>query len=82
MFFFNDFNVVVHVFLFPRKDVNAYVMDRGMPSLSALTACFWMKSADTINRGAPLSYAVPAQANEFVVFEYKSFILEITSEQR
>lgn len=52
-----------------------------MPSLSALTACFWMKAADT-NEGTPLGYAVPGQSNEFIIYSYNSFMLFVGGEYR
>lgn len=52
-----------------------------MPSLSAVTACFWMKAAD-VNAGTPLSYAVSGQDNEFIIYNYKSFMLFVGGELR
>ena len=76
--------VVGNVFLFPRKGVSDYVIvNHGMPNgLSALTACFWMKSADKENKGTPLSYAVRGQHNEFLVYNYKFFSLSVNNEWR
>ena len=70
------------MFLFPQKGVTDYAIVSGMRSLSALTACFWMKTADTVNSGTPLSYAVPGSYNEFIIFNYKSFRLEIGGDNR
>lgn len=73
---------VGNVFLFPQKGVTDYVIVPGMRSLSAVTACFWMKTADTVNTGTPLSYAVPGTDNEFIVYNYKSFQLFVGSDSR
>jgi len=35
-----------------------------MSSLTAVTVCFWMKTADTGKEGTPLSYAVSGRDNE------------------
>ena len=68
--------------MFPRQGVNDYVIIRGsMPNLSALTACLWMKATD-VNAGTPLGYAVSDQANEFIIYNYKSFMLFIGGEYR
>ncbi|KAL9979429.1 hypothetical protein ACROYT_G017100 [Oculina patagonica] len=75
-------NKVGNAFLFPRRAVNDYVIIRDtMPSLSAVTACLWMKAAD-VNAGTPLSYAVPGQDNEFIIYNYKSFVLWLGGEYR
>ena len=52
-----------------------------MNNLSALTACLWMTAADT-NAGTPLGYAVPGQDNEFVIYNYQSFMLFVGGENR
>ena len=52
-----------------------------MPNLSALTACLWMKATDT-NSGTPLGYAVPGQDNEFIIYNYKSFMLFVGGNYR
>lgn len=81
--FFSHFDgVVENVFLFPRRGVSDYVIIRGsMPHLSALTACLWMKTTDT-NAGTPLGYAVPGQDNEFIIYNYKRFMLFIGGQSR
>jgi len=40
-----------------------------------LTVEFWMKSSDTTKAGTVLSYAVPGQDNEFMLFDYRNFSL-------
>ena len=52
-----------------------------MPNLSALTACLWMKTTDT-NSGTPLGYAVPGQGNEFIIYNYQSFMLFVGGNHR
>ncbi|XP_078356032.1 uncharacterized protein LOC144640838, partial [Oculina patagonica] len=59
--------------LFPRKGTNDYVITRGMPSLTAVTMCFWMKTADKGNRGVPLSYATSKDHNELAIWDYRKF---------
>ncbi|KAL9979839.1 hypothetical protein ACROYT_G017558 [Oculina patagonica] len=57
-----------YALLFPRKGTSDYVIIRGMPSLTAVTVCLWMKTADTGNGGVPLSYAVSgADDNELTL---------------
>ena len=50
-------------------------MTGGMPSLKAVTVCFWMKTADTGNEGVALSYAVSGRDNELSLFDYRNFML-------
>ena len=40
-----------------------------------------MKATDT-NAGTPLGYAVPGQDNEFIIYNYKSFMLFIGGKYR
>ncbi|XP_020610724.1 neuronal pentraxin-2-like [Orbicella faveolata] len=73
---------VGNALLFPRRGKSDYVIIRGsMPNLSALTACLWMKAADT-NIGTPLGYAVSDQDNEFIIYNYKSFMLFVGGSYR
>ncbi|UCE38011.1 MAG: PKD domain-containing protein [Thermoplasmata archaeon] len=44
----------------------------GFPS-TELTVEFWMNSSDSTKAGTPISYAVPWQANEFILLNYKNF---------
>ena len=65
-----------YALLFPRKGTSDYVMTRGMPSLTAVTVCLWIKTADTGNQGTLLSYAVSAGSNnELVLYDYTNFDL-------
>ncbi|KAJ7383576.1 biological adhesion [Desmophyllum pertusum] len=63
--------------LFPRKGTSDYVITRSMPSLTAVTVCFWMKTTDTGNEGTPLSYAESGSSgrDELVLFDYRDFSL-------
>ena len=40
-----------------------------------------MKATDT-NAGTPLGYAVPGQDNEFIIYNYKSFLLFVGGNSR
>ncbi|XP_078364483.1 neuronal pentraxin-2-like [Oculina patagonica] len=60
--------------LFPRKGTSDYVIKGGMPSLTAVTMCFWMKTADKGNEGVPLSYAATSKDhNELAIWDYRKF---------
>ena len=62
-----------YALLFPRKGTSDYVMTRGMPSLTAVTVCLWIKTADTGNVGTPLSYALSTQLdNEIILDDYRN----------
>ncbi|XP_078367070.1 neuronal pentraxin-2-like [Oculina patagonica] len=61
-----------YALLFPRKGTSDYVMTRGMPSLTAVTVCVWMKTNDTGNEGTPLSYAVSGSYNELILIDYRN----------
>ncbi|CAH3168318.1 unnamed protein product, partial [Pocillopora meandrina] len=59
---------------FPRKGISDYVIiTRGMPNLSAVTVCLWMKTADTRNEGTPLSYVVSGGREELLLYNYRNF---------
>ena len=54
-----------------------------MPSLTAVTVCPWMKTADTGNEGTPLSYAVSSgRDNELVFMDYRNFRLWVGNGDR
>ncbi|XP_078367117.1 neuronal pentraxin-1-like isoform X4 [Oculina patagonica] len=61
-----------YALLFPRKGTSDYVIIRGMPSLTAVTVCLWMKTADTGNEGTPLGYNV-GSTNELLLHDYRNF---------
>ena len=48
-----------------------------MPSLTAVTVCLWMKTADTGNEGSLLSYAVSGRDNELLLLDYRNFLLNV-----
>ena len=51
--------------LFPYKSKNDYVIiTHGIPSLTAVTVCMWIKTNATGKNGALLSYAVSGSDNE------------------
>ena len=49
----------------------------GMPSLTAVTVCLWIKTTDTGNYGTPLSYAASGSDNELVLLDYRNFGLGV-----
>ncbi|XP_022799791.1 neuronal pentraxin-2-like [Stylophora pistillata] len=64
--------VADYAFEFLRKGTRDYVIiTSGMPNLTAVTACLWMKTADTGNEGTQLSYAVSGSDNELTLWNYK-----------
>ena len=58
-----------YALLFPGKGTGDYVMTRDIPSLTAVTVCLWMKTADTGNAGTPLRYAVSGSTNELLLID-------------
>ena len=54
----------------------------GLPDLTQFTLCFWMTSNDTKNTGTPLSYSLKEQDNELLIYNYKSFRLDIGGDER
>ncbi|KAJ7380290.1 hypothetical protein OS493_011006 [Desmophyllum pertusum] len=71
-----------YALLFPRRGTGDYVITRGMPSLTAVTVCFWMKTSDTGNEGTPLSYAVPGRDNEWDLVDYRNFLFWVGGSHR
>ncbi|MCW5557614.1 MAG: cadherin-like domain-containing protein [Verrucomicrobiae bacterium] len=47
-----------------------------------LTVEFWMKSSDTTKAGSVISYSVPGQDNEFLLFDYRNFDLYVGGASR
>ncbi|MBL9175134.1 MAG: carboxypeptidase regulatory-like domain-containing protein [Verrucomicrobiales bacterium] len=41
------------------------------------TVEFWMRSTNSVNRGTILSYAVPGQDNEFLIFDVRNLIVYV-----
>ena len=78
-----DFFVTDYALNFPSRDANdGFVNIWGMPSLTQFIVCLWMKSSDTGNDGTPFSYAAPSNANEIVLYGYKSFSFYIHGASR
>ena len=71
-----------YTLLFPRKGTSDYIITRGMPSLTAVTVCLWMKTADTGNEGSLLSYAVSGRDNELLLLDYRNFLLWVDGGHR
>ena len=68
---------------FPRKGTSDYVIiTRGMPNLSAVTVCLWIKTADTRNAGTPLSYVVSGGREELLLYDYRNFRVFINNHHR
>ncbi len=67
-----------YALLFPRKGTTDYVITSGMPNLTAVTVCLWMKTADTGNEGIPLSYAASTvDNNELTLWDYRNLRLRV-----
>ncbi|XP_068680406.1 C-reactive protein-like [Montipora foliosa] len=64
-----------YTLLFPHRGTEDYVITHGMPELTALTVCLWMRTNDTQNKGTPLSYNLQAGGDkeELVLWDYKDF---------
>ena len=58
-----------------------YAQVWNMPSWSAFTVCFWMKSGGT-NAGTPFSYAVQGEDKELLLINYDNFKLLIGGEEK
>jgi len=43
--------------------------------ITETTVSFWMRSGDTTNQGTPFSYATSGSDNEFLIYNYNSFII-------
>ena len=78
---FNWFSVSPNYsLLFPYKSKNDYVIiTHGMPSLTAVTVCMWIKTNATGNRGTLLSYAVSGQDNELLLLRPRDFVFSLRS---
>ncbi|XP_068679517.1 neuronal pentraxin-2-like [Montipora foliosa] len=61
--------------------VSDYVNIWGMPGLSQVTVCLWMKS-NSSNVGVPFSYAVNGEDDELLLYNYGSFDLCIGGQCR
>lgn len=61
----------------PTKDVSSYTNIWGMPSLTAFTLCFWIRTNDKSRDGTAFSYGVPGSYNEILVDRYGEFALYV-----
>ena len=76
-------SVTGYTLQFPKKGTSDYVIiTSGMPNLTAVTVCLWMKTTDTTNKGTPLSYAVSGTRDELVLFNYRNFVVYINDHGR
>ena len=80
--FKKPFSITDYALEFPTSGVNDYVNIWGMPSLTELTVCWWMKSSDSKNDGTVFSYAVPGMDNEFIAFNYRNFRIYVNGANR
>ena len=55
--------------LFHRRTTSDYVISEGGPDMTALTACFWVKTNQTKGQPFYISYAVPGDDNEFLMYD-------------
>ena len=53
--------------LFHRRNISDYLISEGAPNMTALTACFWVKTNQTKGKAHYISYAVPRDHNEFLM---------------
>ncbi|KAM4706820.1 sushi, von Willebrand factor type A, EGF and pentraxin domain-containing protein 1 [Discoglossus pictus] len=68
---------------FEVSGIYGYVMlDTVLPSLSAITCTFWMKSSDFSNYGTPISYAVDGSDNAFLLTDYNGWVLYVNGKER
>ncbi|KAG8455052.1 hypothetical protein GDO86_001318 [Hymenochirus boettgeri] len=59
------------------------MLDNGLPSLSAITCAFWMRSSDTTNYGTPISYALDNDSdNTFLLTDYNGWVLYVNGKER
>ncbi|XP_061566532.1 sushi, von Willebrand factor type A, EGF and pentraxin domain-containing protein 1 isoform X1 [Cololabis saira] len=68
---------------FEVSGIHDYVMmDALMPALTEITCTFWMRSSDTTNYGTPVSYAVEASDNAFLLIDYNGWVLYVNGKER
>ncbi|KAI3375735.1 hypothetical protein L3Q82_004034 [Scortum barcoo] len=68
---------------FEVSGIHGYVMMDGvMPALTEITCTFWMRSSDTTNYGTPVSYAVEASDNAFLLIDYNGWVLYVNGKER
>ncbi|OCU00923.1 sushi, von Willebrand factor type A, EGF and pentraxin domain-containing protein 1 isoform X1 [Xenopus laevis] len=69
---------------FEVSGIYGYVMlDNVMPTLSAITCAFWMRSSDTTNYGTPISYALDnGSDNAFLLTDYNGWVLYVNGKEK
>uniref|UniRef100_A0A4W3I336 Sushi, von Willebrand factor type A, EGF and pentraxin domain containing 1 n=1 Tax=Callorhinchus milii TaxID=7868 RepID=A0A4W3I336_CALMI len=69
---------------FEVSGIYGYVLlDNKLPTLSALTCTFWMKSSNTINYGTPISYAIDnGNDNAFLLTDYNGWVLYVNGKEK
>ncbi|XP_029470754.1 sushi, von Willebrand factor type A, EGF and pentraxin domain-containing protein 1 [Rhinatrema bivittatum] len=69
---------------FEVSGIYGYVLlDNVLPSLSAISCAFWMRSFDTTNYGTPVSYAVEnGSDNAFLLTDYNGWVLYVNGKER
>ncbi|XP_069779037.1 sushi, von Willebrand factor type A, EGF and pentraxin domain-containing protein 1 isoform X2 [Narcine bancroftii] len=69
---------------FDISGIYGYVLlDNILPTLSALTCAFWMKSSDTTNYGTPISYAFDNECdNAFLLTDYNGWVLYVNGKEK
>ncbi|CAH2293998.1 sushi, von Willebrand factor type A, EGF and pentraxin domain-containing 1 [Pelobates cultripes] len=68
---------------FDVSGIYGYVMlDNILPTLSAITCTFWMRSSDTTNYGTPISYAIDNSDNTFLLTDYNGWVLYVNGKER
>ncbi|XP_053321831.1 sushi, von Willebrand factor type A, EGF and pentraxin domain-containing protein 1 [Spea bombifrons] len=68
---------------FEVSGIYGYVMlDNILPTMSAITCAFWMRSSDTTNYGTPISYAIDKSDNAFLLTDYNGWVLYVNGKER
>ena len=76
-------SVTGYTLQFPKKRTSDYVIiTSGMPNLTAVTVCLWIKTTDTRNTGTPLSYVVSGAREELLLYDYRNFEVYINDHGR
>ena len=76
-------SVTGYTLQFPKKGISDYVIiTSGMPNLTAVTVCLWIKTTDTRNEGTPLSYTVSGAREELLLYNYRNFEVYINDHGR
>ena len=76
-------SVTGYTLQFPKKGISDYVIiTSGMPNLTAVTVCLWIKTTDTRNTGTPLSCVVSGAREELLLYDYRNFEVYINDHGR